>query len=205
MPTSSGSAVVLSSSNFTSGDARLSAPAATRRARNAFAHRLMFRRSFAKSLRSFGSSIIVCASWYVSAASLLMTAFVNRGGVPSTGKPVRASNRKNTENVKRSVPPRSEHMSSVSGLGSMSSRRFTRYVVVPRRRASSSIAVFGFKNEVTSAMCTPSSNARGFVRSPSKKSIARQESASSMSRHPGGSTEHTRSARWSSRHGCCDR
>ena len=35
-----------------------------------------------------------------------------------------------TENARRSTPDRSEQMSSVSGLGSMSMRRCTRYVVV---------------------------------------------------------------------------
>ena len=35
-----------------------------------------------------------------------------------------------TENAKRSTPARSEQMSSVRGLGSMSMRRCTRYVVV---------------------------------------------------------------------------
>mmetsp|Transcript_11350 Transcript_11350/g.47580 ORF Transcript_11350/g.47580 Transcript_11350/m.47580 type:complete len:318 (-) Transcript_11350:1288-2241(-) len=199
MPTSRGSEVVLSSSNFTSGDARLRAPAATRLLRSALAQKLMFRRSFARSLTSSGSSIIACASWYVNAASLLMTAFVNRGCASGTGRPVVASNLKNTENVKRSVPPLNEHMSSVSGFGSISSLLFTKYVVVPRRLASSSIAVFGLRNEVTSAMCTPSSNVFGAFESPSSVSMTRHESASSMSRQPGGSTEHTRRERWSSR------
>ena len=38
-----------------------------------------------------------------------------------------------TEKARRSTPARREQMSSVSGLGSMSMRRCTRYVVVPLR------------------------------------------------------------------------
>ena len=131
----------------------------------------------------------------------MIALFVNRGDTPGTGRHVFASNRKNTENASRSTPPRSEQMSSVNGLGSMSRRRWTRYVVVPRLRASASIAVFGRRNDVTSAMCTPSSSCP--VSAPSSSSTrTRHDNASSMSRQPGGSTEHTRSDRKSSRCGC---
>mmetsp|Transcript_4558 Transcript_4558/g.11497 ORF Transcript_4558/g.11497 Transcript_4558/m.11497 type:complete len:310 (-) Transcript_4558:242-1171(-) len=198
MPTSSGSLVSLSSSKRTSGDASVSAPASMRRRRSARAHRLMARRSRVSGAVSAASSMSACASAYVSAAELLMTALVKRGAWPGAGSPVSRSKRKNTLKVRRSTPPRSEQMSSVSGLGSMSRRRCTRYVVVPRRHASRSMAVPGSRNELTSAMCTPSS--RYWV--PSAATTSRHDSASSMSRHPGGSTLHTRSARRSSRCGC---
>mmetsp|Transcript_34947 Transcript_34947/g.56170 ORF Transcript_34947/g.56170 Transcript_34947/m.56170 type:complete len:222 (+) Transcript_34947:643-1308(+) len=126
MPTSSGSDVSLSSSKRTSGDASVRAPASSRRRRSARAQALIPRRSTVSGASSPASSIIVCASAYVSAALDLITLFVNRGDTPGTGRFVCASNRKNTEKASLSTPPRREQMSSVSGLGSMSRRRCTR-------------------------------------------------------------------------------
>jgi len=88
-----------------------------------------------------------------------------------------------TENVNRSTPPRREQISAVNNPGSISVRLSTRYTVVHRSEASLSTAVFGWTKCVTSAICTPT------LKFPLANGS--QETASSMSLHPGGSTEHT--------------
>ena len=123
-----------------------------RRLRNFLAMSRKRLRLRANSSVFVGSSIIVCACSYVIAAALLMTLFVKRGFTFSSGNIVDLSTIQNAEKAKRSCPPTKEHMSVVSALGSISNRLCTKYVVVPRRAASSSMAVSGNKNEVTSAM-----------------------------------------------------
>ena len=89
-----------------------------------------------------------CASAYVMAARLRMRLLVNRVATMSASGVT--SHR--TLKASRSSPPRSEQISSVSGLGSMSMRLCTRYTEVARSAASTSIAVPGFRKWVTSAM-----------------------------------------------------
>ena len=129
-----------------------------------------------------------------------MIDFVKRGLTSFLGSIVAGSTRQKTENASRSTSALNEQISSVKGLGSMSNLRWTKYVVVPLRRASSSMGVPGFKNVVTSAMWTPISISSS-PSTPSFLGTTTAESASSISRHPGGSTEQTRRFRRSSRLG----
>mmetsp|Transcript_1150 Transcript_1150/g.3774 ORF Transcript_1150/g.3774 Transcript_1150/m.3774 type:complete len:218 (-) Transcript_1150:749-1402(-) len=122
MPTSSGSCVSESISKRTSGDARVSAPASWRRLRSFLAMAFRPRMSSVSGSDLASSSILACASAYVSAAVLLMTLFVNRVLTTSASGVISQM----ALNARRSTPPRSEQMSSVRGLGSMSILRSTR-------------------------------------------------------------------------------
>mmetsp|Transcript_62634 Transcript_62634/g.198322 ORF Transcript_62634/g.198322 Transcript_62634/m.198322 type:complete len:334 (-) Transcript_62634:323-1324(-) len=177
MPTSMGSCVSVSSSKRTSGEASVSAPASPRRLRRIFAMRFISRRDFVIGSLTLGSSIRVCASRYDMAALLLMMLLLYL--TPTTSASGVISQR--TENASRSTSARREQISSVSGLGSMSMRRWTRYTDVPRREASRSMGAPLCTKLVTSAMWTPTSKL--------PLGSSRTCSASSMSRQPGGSTE----------------
>ncbi len=54
--------------------------------------------------------------------------------------------------IYRSSPPRNEQRFPLSNTGNISIRRSVKYTVVPRSRASKSIAVFGRTKCVTSAI-----------------------------------------------------
>ena len=92
----------------------------------------------------------------------------------------------------RSRPARSDARFSLSSAGSMSSRRSTRYTVVPLSRASRSNAVPSRTKLDTSAMCTPTSH-------PAPSGNAETDTASSTSTHPGGSMDIVRAPRMSRR------
>mmetsp|Transcript_43394 Transcript_43394/g.131153 ORF Transcript_43394/g.131153 Transcript_43394/m.131153 type:complete len:339 (+) Transcript_43394:763-1779(+) len=185
--TSVGSCVSESNSNFTSCEASSSAPLRIRSARMSFARRFSCRREAVSLDLSELSSILAWASAYDRAAWDLMIALQHLTSTISASDVISQT----TENVSLSTPPRSEQMSVVNKLGSMSVRRSTRYTVVHRSAASLSIAVPGWTKCVTSAMCTPT---RWFPLG--KRS---HDTASSMSLQPGGSTEQIVQVRKSSR------
>mmetsp|Transcript_14317 Transcript_14317/g.40698 ORF Transcript_14317/g.40698 Transcript_14317/m.40698 type:complete len:321 (+) Transcript_14317:871-1833(+) len=195
IPTSRGSCVSRSISNLTSGEASVRAPRST-------LFCLSFLVTFLRSSRLVvmtsvpPRSILSWASWYVRAALEWMTLLKNSGS-PTTWA-VSTLTLHSTLKANLSTLHRSEQMSSVKGLGSMSILRSTRYTLVHLLEASKSIGVFGLRKWVTSAMWTPSST--NFLSAASETQVTSPLSstsegetnlalrASSMSRHPGGST-----------------
>ena len=148
-----GSCVSLSTSNRTSGDARLRAPLPIRSCFKILARRLSPRRLSVISSLSFGSSILAWASAYVKAARDLMMLFANCFLTIWASCVISQMQ----ENANLSSPPRSEHRLELSNSGTISIRLSTRYTVFPRSAASLSMAVLGRMKWETSAMCTPTS------------------------------------------------